>query len=320
MDRIEFDPTVHVETGWAPECPICGQRADVYKRKIDPTDVFEGWCDRCGGNVRITESAVQEAEAAGKRHVLTSWMRRLSLDARQQTVKREDVARALRDSPSYSVLEKLDIALSVLADMTSFPGYPSSFDFMRDYPLFYAVGEDEAAFYVQELKRRGFLEGALPAVKVLAAGYEHLATIQKSGWQSNQVFVAMWFDVSMRLTYDSAIEPAIREAGYKPLRLDRHEHVNRIDDEIIAQIRRSRFMVADLTGQRQGVYYEAGFVAGLGRNVIWMCRKEQLQDVHFDNRQFNFIDYESESEAKTRLYNRILAIEGEGPKVQKELK
>jgi hypothetical protein len=110
-----------------------------------------------------------------------------------------------------------------------------------------------------------------------------------------------------------AIKPAIEKAGYDPLRVDKHEHVNRIDDEIIGQIRRSRFMVADFTGQRYGVYFEAGMMLGLGRTVIWMCDKKQLDQLHFDVRQFNFIDYESLAEAQDRLYNRILAIEGEGP-------
>lgn len=54
---------------------------------------------------------------------------------------------------------------------------------------------------------------------------------------------------------------------------------------------------------------------GLGRTVIWMCDKKELEQgkLQFDVRQFNFIDYESIPQAQERLYNRILAIEGEGP-------
>ena len=57
----------------------------------------------------------------------------------------------------------------------------------------------------------------------------------------------MWFDESMDQAFEVGIEPAIEEAGYKPLRIDRKEHVNKIDDEIIAELRRSRFVVADFT-------------------------------------------------------------------------
>jgi hypothetical protein len=52
---------------------------------------------------------------------------------------------------------------------------------------------------------------------------------------------------------------------------------------------------------------------GLGRNVYWMCQKSELDKVHFDTRQYNFIDYESSEDARKRLYNRIMAIEGKGP-------
>lgn len=55
---------------------------------------------------------------------------------------------------------------------------------------------------------------------------------------------------------------------------------------------------------------------GLERPVIWMCRKDELSKesgLHFDIRQFNFLAYESVAEARKRLYDRILAIQGEGP-------
>src|SRR5207248_9602760 len=107
----------------------------------------------------------------------------------------------------------------------------------------------------------------------------------------------------------------IREAGYKPFRVDRHDHVNRIDDEIIAQIRRSRFLVADFTGQKQGVYFEAGFALGLARNVVWSCQKDDLRNLHFDIRQYNCIDWQNEGELAERLTLRIEAVEGRGPNI-----
>jgi nucleoside 2-deoxyribosyltransferase len=94
------------------------------------------------------------------------------------------------------------------------------------------------------------------------------------------------------------------------------EHVNRIDDEIIGRIRSSRFIVADFTGHRAGVYFEAGMMLGLGRTVIWMCKDDDLANAHFDTRQYNFINYKSVEEARKRLYDRIMAIEGAGPETK----
>ena len=142
---------------------------------------------------------------------------------------------------------------------------------------------------------------------------------------SEQAFVAMWFDESVDEAYEKGIEPAIRDAGYRPLRIDKKEHNNKIDDEIIREIRRSRFVVCDFTcgfvehgGERTdfprgGVYYEAGFAQGLGIPVIWMCRADHIEHVHFDTRQFNHLVWEKPEDLKTKLQNRIGAVIGDGP-------
>ena len=95
------------------------------------------------------------------------------------------------------------------------------------------------------------------------------------------------------------------KAGYKPLRIDRTEHVNRIDDEIIMQIRQSKFLVADLTGQRNGVYFEAGFAQALGRPVIWTCKACHFKRLHFDTRQYNHIKWETAADLRRQLAARI---------------
>jgi hypothetical protein len=204
-------------------------------------------------------------------------------------------------------------------------GAQSDFDPGRDYPLLVLSQRfTELEYLSDELKRRGYIEYNPGQVKYLVTmnGWERHAQIRKQGRTSTRCFVAMWFDTSMAEIYSVGIEPAIKAAGYDALRIDKSEHVNRIDDEIIGQIKRSRFMVADFTGQRRGVYFEAGMMLGLGRNVIWMCRKSEVTEsnLHFDVRQFNFIDYETAIEAQERLYRRILAVEGEGPHIEKALK
>jgi len=35
-----------------------------------------------------------------------------------------------------------------------------------------------------------------------------------------------------------------------------------------------RFIVADFTGQRGGVYFEAGYALGLRKPVIWTCKRD----------------------------------------------
>lgn len=77
------------------------------------------------------------------------------------------------------------------------------------------------------------------------------------------------------------MEPGQTEPRFKAVKIDNVEHSNDINDEIIAQIRRSRFMVCDLTGYRGGVYFEAGFAYGLGLDVIYTCRDDWAKDEYF---------------------------------------
>jgi len=61
------------------------------------------------------------------------------------------------------------------------------------------------------------------------------------------------------------------------------------------------------TGQRGGVYFEAGFALGLGKPVIWTCRSDDMEKLHFDTRQYNHVTWNTPIELKDKLVNRILA-------------
>ena len=173
---------------------------------------------------------------------------------------------------------------------------------------------------------------------VEVAGYS-LIEQSATNPDSSQCFVAMWFDDSMNEVYRNGIEPAIRAAGFSPFRIDQEDFVGKIDDRIIAEIRRSRFVVADFThkkadirdgvcheteeghrrlGARGGVYYEAGFAEGIGLDVIPTCRSDMIEDVHFDTRQLNHIVWSDVDELRERLENRILRVIGEGPNAREQ--
>ncbi len=151
-----------------------------------------------------------------------------------------------------------------------------------------------------------------------ARGWLRIDELQSARTPSAQCFVAMWFNSTMDDAYNIGIRPAIEEAGYVAMRIDTKEHANKIDDEIIAEIKRSAFVVADFTCEpnsvRGGVYYEAGYAGGLTIPVIWTCKTTSEKDLHFDTRQYNHIMWKDTAELKARLKNRILAVMGEGPK------
>lgn len=163
---------------------------------------------------------------------------------------------------------------------------------------------------VIELRRTldGTIDITVP-VRGLIALEEDIAAVE-----SQTAFVAMWFAPDMTTAYDEGIAPAVEELGYRPVRIDRQEHNNKIDDEIIAEIRRARFVIADFScgpdGVRGGVYYEAGFAAGLGIPVIHMVRESDVGTLHFDTRQINHIVWSDPTDLRQKLANRIGATLG----------
>jgi hypothetical protein len=130
---------------------------------------------------------------------------------------------------------------------------------------------------------------------------------------SAQGFVAMAFDQRLREAWDRGFDPAIRAAGFNPLRLNNKDYVGGISDQIIAEIRRSRFVVADYTDQVNGVYFEAGFALGLGLTVIPTCRADQFDKLHFDIRHLNTLKWSAPSDLAENLARRIRAVIGTGP-------
>ena len=153
--------------------------------------------------------------------------------------------------------------------------------------------------------------------RLTVQGHSHLAEIDHTVKASSQAFVAMWFHESMDRVWEDGILPAINETGYEAIRIDQQEQLDKIDDAIIAAIRRARFLVADFThgeaGARGGVYYEAGFAHGLNIPVIFSCHKDCLEAVHFDTRQYPHIFWSAPEELRNALAKRISAVISDGP-------
>jgi nucleoside 2-deoxyribosyltransferase len=87
--------------------------------------------------------------------------------------------------------------------------------------------------------------------------------------------------------------------------------------KILTEISESKFVVAEFTGHRNGVYFEAGYARGLGIPVIWVCRQDVMKDAHFDTNHFNHLTWSAESPLMGRLVSRIVATIGPGPHKQK---
>ena len=172
---------------------------------------------------------------------------------------------------------------------------------------------DEVQYSLADLVKRGLVGKSGPIhYQVTVDGREFINDQERDQGakaDSSQVFVAMWMDPCMDEVYQDGISPAIEKAGYSPFRVDIKYHLNKIEDEAIAAIRRSRFLVVDFThdgkGARGSVYFEAGFADALGKPIIYTCRHDQGKDVHFDVAHQLRIEWATIEDLQTKLLKAI---------------
>ena len=313
-------------------CPIWGEKYEAEGFYFPQTRVFH--IDnslRAGGAYLVSEvdckAYVSKLDDAGKAR-LTTWLIDQRIQGDNQPTVTEEIVNYVKNRPPLPVHERADRLLRLIAKQSETVG--ARISILGSSPEAYAWSEsinwDEVDYFTDYLKAAGWIQGGRTAAGgltlglVTVSGYNRIAE-QSTNTDSAQAFVAMWFGQDMTEVYDQGIKPAIEEAGYNPMRIDRKLDVEKIDDAIVAEIRRSRFLVADFThgqdGARGGVYFEAGFAMGLAMPVIFTCRSDMVTKLHFDTRQYAHIVWSTPDKLYFDLRDRILARIGPGPAFDK---
>ena len=103
-------------------------------------------------------------------------------------------------------------------------------------------------------------------------------------------FVLMPFDVKFQPLYDDHIKPTVRRAGLQCERADDIHGIAQITWDIWERINRSRFLIAELTGQNPNVFYELGLAHALSKDVILIT--QSMDFVPFDLKTIRCIAYD----------------------------
>jgi len=244
--------------------------------------------------------------------LLVAAARAASDAGRSLVIQRANLTDIISSVPRDRTLhDKVDRLVMLLATRSGTYGARPSWHPSVDYPLVVARHAGEAEYLLVAAIDFGYVHpplemGAAPSLSV--AGWQRANELRHRQPDSRQAFVAMWFDAQMDDAWSDGFKPGIEDSKYfSAFRVNMLEHNDKIDDRIVAEIRRSGLVVADFTGNRGGVYFEAGFPRGLGIPLIWTCRKDGIEHLHFDTRQFNHIVWETPSELRRKLNDRIEA-------------
>jgi len=172
---------------------------------------------------------------------------------------------------------KANKLLDRFIDKSDHFGYVIQYNPNKDISLAYAKNLDEFEALVELLVKSELIER-------IGDEINKKVTITAKGWDlanerrvdSNQGFIAIRFNKKMEESFNT-IKAAIRENDYHASFLWGEHFPDRIMDKALKEIRKSKFVVADLTDERPSVFYEAGFAHALNLDVIYVY-SEKLTD------------------------------------------
>lgn len=216
--------------------------------------------------------------------------------------------------------EKMDNLLSYLHSLQEFEGAVIEFpEFDKDFlaKKLYFKNFQELSFYLYTLHNKGFITGRdrstkegreLGNIQLTYEGLSKVIEIIENGSQSKRCFIAMSFSEELKETR-SAIKLAVERTGFQPILIDEihYDADVTINDALIAEIKKCKFLVADFTQHKHGVYFEAGFALGLKRPVIYLCEQDEFGDTHFDTNHYPHIIYSDLENLRESLENKIEA-------------
>lgn len=139
-------------------------------------------------------------------------------------------------------------------------------------------------------------EGA-PIVSAAAIPAQIEATMVSAKGESESVrefldtcFVLMPFGEWFDRYYKEIYIPAIKEAGFEPLRADSLFNSGSVIEQIWQQIRKAKVLLADLTGKNPNVFYELGLSHAARKPVVFVAGN--IEDVPFDVRHLRVVTFD----------------------------
>jgi hypothetical protein len=219
--------------------------------------------------------------------------------------------------PKLRPEEKVFNTLNFLQSQMWYDGCEIGFksaEWMRDeiWRKMYLKNFAELEFYLNALFELGYITyqrtmGAYLQIKITIKGLSFILQ-ENEKRSSHTCFVAMSFDADLFTAYEKGIMPAIVKTGYEPIIVRKENKIPSdvtINDAILAAIKRSKFTIADFTGHKKGVYFEAGYALGRQQKVIYTCREDDINSAHFDTRNYAHILWKEPSDLQEQLINKI---------------
>lgn len=290
-------------------CPVCRNSATEH-----PTsgDRHEFTCEVCGMfEITGTAAAVLAANSAWTPVKRAALSHRIRLDQGGNQPPRIDtylMERVLEGGAKLPTpLQQATNLLRYIGDSVSATGEPIR-GWAKDIFSIIGAPNSRAAFeLLVEMQERGLIKGQIgrtisgpPSVFDLEPtllGWDAYEREAKGKLDGRTAIIAMKFgDPDLDAFVDNVVKPAVTEAGYELERVSDRPRAGVIDQVMRVKIRDAPFVLADLSHDNNGAYWEAGFAEGLGKPVIYLCQTDKWSTTktHFDTNHCETIDWHPE--------------------------
>lgn len=304
-------------------CPVCNSPFATFPDDAAWRDALLVDCSHCGkfGLSRtlvacLPDLLLQRDAAPKLSHVI-----RKADEAGQQLFLKSYTAEAILQNPLPRPREQADLLIQWLATYSPGPGELVKLDYDGHGAIVGAKSHAGFAMLIDHLVSTKLVTGvhtvfasgeSAAQVALTFPGWDYYESLRLGGATYRKAFMAMKFgDAALNSLLDEVLKPAAKRAGFDLFKLDDRPRAGLIDDRMRVDIRAADFVVADLTHDNLGAYWEAGYAEGLGKPVIYTCERSKFDQTktHFDtNHHLTIIwDAAAPSEAGVQLTETIRA-------------
>ena len=276
-------------------CPICANNAEVSGVRVAPGGRHGHLvtCERCGAYF-VTEEALEDLPGTVRRDAeliarVAHGVQRMQRGA-QHPFLTTGLLQHFVNSSLPSVFEQANSLIRWLGEHGHGPGENVQLNAHHDLYIVGAKSPAGFVFLIEHLQSAGYIVGSMEGggqghMTLTFRGWELFDRIQRGQVDSRKAFMAMKYgDETLERIVNEFFRPAVVQTGFSLARLDDEPRAGLIDDRLRVEIRNSRFLVADLSHDNLGAYWEAGHAEGLGKPVIYTCERGKFEQArpHFD--------------------------------------
>jgi Zn ribbon nucleic-acid-binding protein len=297
-------------------CPVCNSAdCNVVTNFMNNVSIIS--CARCGtfqmGRDTIDDLPTLLHNKDIQRMLLSHKILKSQLNNNSPLWNHEHCENVIRNDSLPNIADQTYGALEWIANKSKFPG--DNFDVSPLEIEAYAgtINAETVGYSLRTLKDMGLIDFRAS----LSGHHSGYAALTFSGWEkyneliagklsNRKAFMAMKFgDPLLDRIVNEHFRPALLQAGFTLTRLDDRPEAGLIDIRLRQEIKSSQFLIADLSHDNLGAYWEAGFAEGAGKRVIYTCNQNRFAEAktHFDvNHQLTIVwDENNIQEAVTQL-------------------